>query len=620
MTLDPQRLEALGPAERIIETLTRHADHMVHNRPGLVRRETSSPTGIAWSPVTHVDEDEGRVVYGLVKQSKKTRRVRLGLLGEDGQVRHGDAVVGRYQAPGLVPETTAWLYRQVANVYALDNEFVARWASWAFTQENRDLKVVLAAFMLVQPRCGEPVRDGGEGVFFDDDLRDIGEAMCLLRRRDGRDLNPKLLLRVGEVLELPEVAAINRELGFGRSTRNPFLGRWPKAVTRWLRNREQNPKLLGGLVKAGFRRTVMRLSQKVGYKPATERFFMTLRWRQKQARDGRRTLAIGREVRAAESWEGLSERQICERIMATRPNYKRIVGLLPSEPGLTRAIMAAAIEAGGVSKADLIILTPTLEELGLLDVPAVGERWQGAMEEAENQRAANIAARVRAEAVAEKLQEAADGAVKRAVAEVVRGLRIYVFVDKSGSMDGAIERAKSCLSQFLQGFPLEKTHVAVFNTVGREVTIKQASAAGVTQAFRGHRAGGGTSYGAGVRALSRYTPEPDEDALFLFVGDQLASAFAKEVQESGLRPVAFGMLHIDSPGYTGAGKCVEQTASQLGIPCFPIDEAIFADPYAVTRTLRHLIASTPALASVSRRRSLVETILNTELLQKPMWA
>ena len=87
-----------------------------------------------------------------------------------------------------------------------------------------------------------------------------------------------------------------------------------------------------------------------------------------------------------------------------------------------------------------------------------------------------------------------------------------------------------------------------------------------------------------------------------------------------MRPVAFGMLHIDSPGYTGAGKCVEQTASQLGIPCFPIDEAIFADPYAVTRTLRHLIASTPALASVSRRRSLVETILNTELLQKPMWA
>ena len=56
-----------------------------------------------------------------------------------------------------------------------------------------------------------------------------------------------------------------------------------------------------------------------------------------------RAIAIGVDVAAAESWSGLSEREICERIVETRPSYKRLVGLLPPEIGLTRAIVAAAI-------------------------------------------------------------------------------------------------------------------------------------------------------------------------------------------------------------------------------------------------------------------------------------
>lgn len=620
VAVDRQRIEALGPAERIIQTLIQHADHMVHNRPGVLTPDAASVTGQRWTPVTHVVEGERTVVYALKKVGKKIERHSLGHMDGEGVVRDAlEREVGRYLAPGLVPATAGWLYGQIAAVWKMDNEFAARWASWAFAQDHRDLKVALAAFMLVQSRCGEAVREGGEVLFHDDDYREMGEAMCLLRRKDGKDLNPKLLLRVGEVLELAEVAAINRELGFGRSLKAPALGRWPKTVERWLRHREQNPKLLEGLVRAGFRRTVMRLAQKVGFKPEGDRFFQVLRWKQKQAEDGRRTLAIGQEVRAAESWEGLDERAICERIQATRPNFKRMVGLLPQAVGLTRAIMAASIEAGSVSTSDLIILTPTLEELGLLDVPAIQARWQAAMEGAENQRAANIAQRVKRQDVAEKLQEAADKAVQRAVAEVVRGLRIYVMVDKSGSMEGAIERAKACLQRFVQGFPLEKTHVSVFNTVGREIQIKHASAAGVEQAFKGHIASGGTSYGAGVQVLQGHKPTADEDALFLFVGDQQASNFAAEVRASGLNPVAFGMLHVEAQGW-GGGRCVEQTAAELGIPCFAIEEALFDDPYAVTRTLRNLVTATPVRAAAAPRVTLVEMILGTELLRRPVWA
>jgi hypothetical protein len=282
--------------------------------------------------------------------------------------------------------------------------------------------------------------------------------------------------------------------------------------------------------------------------------------------------------------------------------------------------VAAAIEAGSLSDTDLLLYTPTLEELGLLEVPELRARWEAATKRTENQRASNVAARVKSESTAAVLRDAADNAVKKALSEVTKDLRVYVMVDKSGSMEGAIERAKVYLSRFLQGFPLDRLHVSVFNTVGAEVTIKHASAAGVEHAFKGHTAGGGTVYGAGVRALQHLKPKAGEDVIFLFVGDQAdgRGSFVQPVRDSGLNPVAFGLLEVVGAWGT-KGTAVEETAKQLGIPCFRIDEDMFGDTYAVTRVLRDLVAATP----VGRRKvgpSLVEVILGTPLLQKPAWA
>lgn len=620
--IDRQRIEALGPAETIIKALTSYMDHMVHNRPGVVVADRAAKPGVRWDPATWKEENGQKVVYRLDKLGNKQRKVRIGVL-EGTNVVDAGRVVGEYRKPGIFPEVAAWLYRQVAEVWKMDNEFAAKWGSWAFAQEHRDLKVALAAFLLVQSRCGEPVTEDGQVLFHDEDYRDVGEAMCLLRSKN--DINPKLLLRLGDLLSLPQVAEINREFGFGKSARTPAKGRYAKVVEKYLRFREDNPKMLEGLVKAGFRTDVMELARRVGYKPTTPKFFEILRWKQKQAEDGRRQIAIGAEVKKAESWKDLTEKQICERIVATRPNYKRIVGLLPPGIGLTRAIMMAAIEAGSVSDADLVILTPTLEELGLLTVKDVSERWKKATEAAENQRAANIARRVQGKEAREALEAAADTVAKKAMEEVVRDLRIYTIVDKSGSMQNAIERAKQYLAKLLVGFPLDKLHVSVFNTIGGEVPIKHPSAKGIEAAFRGHTANGGTSYAQGVKALANHKPKDGEDTLMIFVGDQLDSdtmGLVRAVQTSGINPVAFGLLEVVSPNY-GRGSIVRDAARALNIPCFDIEEGIFSDPYAVTRVLRNLIANTPVV-SVARRAvaepTLVEKILRTELLKKPVWA
>jgi len=624
------RREAMGPYEQTISMLTTGHDHMVHNRPGMVVADASATVGVKWSPVTHKEEDGKKVVYRLdrQRQGKKTREVRtkIGNLWADNTIRdEGRRKVAEYRPAGVFPEVALWMYRQVADIWQADNEFAAKWASFAFGEEHKDLKVVLAAFMLVQSRKGDPVREGGEVVFFDDDFRDVGEAMCLLRRKDKRDLDAKLLLRVYQVLTLDGIAEINRELGFGRSARRPTLGRWTKVVTRWLRYREDNPKVLEGLVGAGMKEKVKELCRRVGYKPQSPKFFETLGWTQHQAKDGRRELAIGQEMAAAESWEGKTEQEICELIVREKPGYKRIVGLVPKDPGITRAIVAAAIEAGSMSDKDLVIASETLESLGLLQVQEVKDRWEAALKAAEDMRATNIAKRVKSQEVREKLEEASDGAAQKAVEEVMKDLWVHVMIDVSASMQGAIDSAKGCIKKFLHSFPEDHVFVSVFNTAGREVKIKHRSAAGVRNALKGITARGGTDYGAGIRSLQGHKPPAGTDLLMFWVGDgqhcnTFDRTFTQAVRQSGLKPVAFGFVHVG-----GRSQCVQRTAAELEIPCFMVAEETFEDVYAAPRTIRNLIAATPVgqvqgPAPVRQRESLVERILKTDLLKKPAWA
>ena len=622
-----KRIEKLGPAEHLIQTILTHSDHAYHGRPGIVTAAPTLPTGVKWEAASCKNEGpEGgpkqKIAYYNRKAGTKTVKVRAGVLGDDKKVRENGRIVGEYRQPGLFPEVVAWAYRSIAEVWKLDNEFAARWASWAFGEEHRDMKAILAAFMLVQNRCGEPVRENGEVLFLDEDYRMVGVAMCLLRRTDKRDLRTKDLLRIRDILMLPEIAAINRDLGFGRSAKNPTLGRWPKAIERYLAFHDHNPKYLKNLVEKGaYRTSVMALSRAVGYKPVNPRFFQILRWKQVQSKAGHRVLAIGAEVKAAESWEGLSEADICQRILATKPSYKRIGSLIPSEVGFTRAIVAASVEAGVLSDADMFILTPTLEEFGLLDDPLIKARLELAATRSDNQRAGNIAANVKHQATKELLQKAADTAVAKAVEEVVKGLAVYVMVDVSGSMEPAIEKAKDYVARLLGGFPLEKLHVATFNTSGTVRAIKHESKAGVEAAFRGVTAGGGTDYGSGVLALQHLKPPAGDDALFIFIGDEqhTGGTFERAVMQSGLSPVAFGLLKVAGADHD---RGVRETAVRLGIPCFPIDEGIFNDAYSVPRALRNLIAVTPVAKNVQPGRpvaavprlTLVEKILKTDLL------
>ncbi|MCK8502334.1 vWA domain-containing protein [Myxococcus fulvus] len=570
-----------GPAEKLLDLVLSGSAHLWHNRPGL-------DVGGTWVAAAHATPAQ--------------------------------RTVGKPVKPGLFVPAAVKLYRQLLDIHQLNSELMAHFASYALTQTDwRDLKVATCALMLVQQHAGQPVRgDDGQVAFHDDDYRSIGEAMVLhYERKSTRMLTPKAVLRVAELLELPDIASLNRQAGFGDpASRKPPMGRWKRVASRWLAARESNLSMLQGLMKAGYKETLKKLARKAGYKPLTQGFFEVLGWKQKQAEGGHRTVGLsGLTLVKRERFDGLSEAEICEWIDSERLSYKEVVGRLPKDVGMTPAIMAALLPS--LSDRDLRLMTPTLEELGLLAEPTVRARWEKAVQTATDQRALNIAKNVRSEVLRQKLEEASDNAARQAVAEATAetDVRVMFLIDKSGSMDGAIENSKEALARILAGFPMEKLHIAAFDTMGTVLRPKASNRTAVQHMLAGLKASGGTTHAAGVHALHRDGMRVPEGAklVVIVVGDEAGEAgdqFARAFRDVGFPVTAMALL-VSVAG--GRGNTVRTCASHLRVPFSEVNVDQFADPYQVPRVLKALLDA-PTLPGASQS-GWVERVMRTPLLK-----
>lgn len=572
----------LGPAERLLDLVLNVSAHLWHNRPGV-------DVGGVWHP----------------RKSMK-----------------GKKLAGSPVSPGLFVPSAAVLYGKLLDIHLLNSTLAAHFASYAIqSTEWRDLKIACAALMLVQPHAGQPIRDEhGEVAFHDDDLRDVGEAMILFYdRKSTKMLTPKGVLRIGELLETPAIAELNRAAGFGDpAAKGPVLGRWPKAASKWLELREKNPRMLAGLVKAGFKETIKKLARKVGYKPQSQVFFETLGWKQKQAEAGHRTIGLtDLNLEKRGRFDELSEAEICESIVEQRLSYKEVVGRLPKDVGLTAAIMAALLPS--LSDRDLRMMTPTLEELGLMADREVRERWEAAIQKSTDQRGLNVAKNVKSKALRDKLEEAADVAVKQAVKEATSDdVHVMFLIDKSGSMEGAIEQSKEALSRIVAGFPLERVHVACFDTMGTVLKPKAASRPAIQHMLADIRASGGTIHGAAVNALHASGVRIPAGArlLVVIVGDEAGesgSSLAEVFRSRGYQPGALAILVNVS---AVRGLTVRDCAKALGVGLAEISIDQFEDPYQVPRVMQALLETPVAAGSTARPTTAwVEKVMATPLMK-----
>ncbi|MDP3499290.1 MAG: VWA domain-containing protein [Myxococcales bacterium] len=575
----------MGPAEKLLDLILSSSAHLWHNRPGIEAAGTWQMKPKKGTP--------------LPRGAKEIR-------------------------PGLHVTAAERLYTRLLEIYALNHDLFAHFASYALKETDwRDLKVAASALMLVQNRSGQPVKDDdGSVAFVDDDFRRIGEAMLLFyEKKSQRMMTPKAVLRVAELLETDEISKLNRKAGFGDpASKKAPLGRWKRAAQKWLEYREANPQLLEGLVKAGFKETIKAIARKAGYKPKSQRFFEVLGWKQKQAAGGHREVGLSGTIKLEKKdrFDGLSEVEICEAIETQRLSYKEVVGRLPKDVGLTPAIMATLVPS--LSDRDLRILTPTLESLGLMADAEIRTRWEKAIAESTDQRALNIAKNVRSQAIKEKLVEAADVATKKAVTEATKDVdvRVMFLIDKSGSMEGAIEQSKDALTKILAGFPVEKVHIATFDTVGTVLIPKAANSAAVKHMLSSIKASGGTTHAAAVRAIHGAGVRfPDSARLVVIVvGDEAGEAgdqFARVFRDLAYVPAALAMM-VSVAGHGARGNTVRSAAAQLKVPFSEVNVASFDDPYQVTRVLKALLDA-PVAVGASPQQGWVERVMRTPLLE-----
>jgi Mg-chelatase subunit ChlD len=574
-----------GPAEKLFDLVLNSSAHLWHNRPGF------NDCG-SWFPA------KGR----YLKKYRKKPIVKPGL---------------------FVPAATK-LYGQLIEIYQFNSKLMAHFSSYALLEtEWRDLKVACAALMLVQPLSGQPIfEDDGSVAFLDDDYREIGEAMILYYKKGSQKmLNPKGILRIAQLLENPQIANLNRDAGFAsEDSKKAPLGRWKSAARQWLRWREKNFPMLQGLVKAGFKETLKKLARKSGYKPQSQAFFECLGWPQKKGSHGHRTVGLGElNLQKQQRFDGLNEMEICQRIVEQRLSFKEVVGRLPQELGLTPAIMVTLLPS--LSDRDLRILTPTLETLELLDEEAIRSRWERAIEASTDQRALNIAKNVRSRELREKLKDAADHATRKAAEKVMKGSDVHVMflVDKSGSMERAIEQSKEAITRLLAGFPEGRLHIASFDTMGTVLKPKKASRAGVQHMLRGLRAGGGTLHDSAVKALhqSGVRFPPGSSLIVMVAGDEAGesgSMLAKTFMRLDYKVSAMALINC-AESDRWRGKTIRDCAKYLEVPFSEVQVDQFDDPYQVPRVLETLLAA-PVIVGVAST-GWVEKVLNIALLEKP---
>src|SRR5512139_2888214 len=115
--------ESLGPAEKLVQLIINFPDQLWHNRPGVVR-------GRKWRAATRQE----------VEQFRKS----------------GRAADGEFRQAGPKLAAIEKVYGTLAEIWQANNELAARLGSYVMRETDwRDMKVVCAAFLLVQSRAGE---------------------------------------------------------------------------------------------------------------------------------------------------------------------------------------------------------------------------------------------------------------------------------------------------------------------------------------------------------------------------------------------------------------------------------------------------------------------------------
>ena len=195
------------------------------------------------------------------------------------------------------------------------------------------------------------------------------------------------------------------------------------------------------------------------------------------------------------------------------------------------------------------------------------------------------------------------------------------LIDKSGSMEGAIEQSKEALSRILAGFPLREAAHRDLRHRRHGAQAQGAQPRGRAAHAGGHQ--GGRRHHARCRRCARCTARgvrvpATSKLVVIVVGDEAGEAgdqFARAFRECGYEVAAMALL-VSVAG-RARGNTVRSCARALQVPFSEVSVDSFEDPYQVPRVLKALLDA-PLAGTGGRGLSAdgwVEQVMKTPLLE-----
>ena len=465
-----------------------------------------------------------------------------------------------------------------------DPYFLAHFTSYAVKKlAHKDLKVVSVFINSLSDADGTPFSVGSK--YLKPNLRMISQAAL-------QELDPKLVLRV------IELANLKKKLG-SKTEGTHFARSLKTAIKKYITYREQNPRSLMGIRKAGLAKTFKNIYRFTHLSPSTEAAGI-LNWEQKD----------GREIEIKKNifdFKGMSDLQIAEKIRADKLPPTGVMGALPDK--LSPVIAAAILEQASGNQ--VVILSTMFEEQGLLKNAAVKKLYDAKISTAKT-------ALDRVERINKQLDQDIEMSLKTAKSEKrkedVGDLgKMFMHIDISGSMHEALVVAQdrgAIIAECIKN-PQENFYWGVFNASGRrlprpETFEKDAFAA----TLYGIRAGGGTDCLALYREarhlgcdIDVYITDQDHN------GPSVKTTIDRCTAAGYSKPKAAVIVHIGNAQAKSEMKLKDALVAE-GIPTTVITPESLKESALVSQAVKTALRGANAI---------IEEIMNEPLLSLPRW-
>lgn len=472
-----------------------------------------------------------------------------------------------------------------------DPVFLAHFASYAIKKlDSKDLKVVSVFANSLSDADGTPfiVSKGPEGIVYSTkykkpNLRIVSQAAL-------QDFDPKLVSRV------IELANIKQSLGERYREGTHFTRTLKTAVRKWIRFREQNPKAIEGIKKAGFSKMVKGLYRALHLSPSTEAAEI-LRWKQKDGRE--------MTIKAALSFEGLNDLEIAEKIRADKIKPMSALGALPEK--ISPVIAVAILEQASGNQA--VILRALFDRQGLLKEKEVMDLFNEKLKTAGT-------ALDRVDRINTEIDREVEKTLKKAKAEKRKEQvgdvgKIFMHIDISGSMQRAVEFAKergAVIAECVAN-PEENFFWGLFNRFGTILERPESfEKDGFMAKLYGVKAGGSTECLANYLSARKAGCDID-----VYVTDQghngkPVEQHVQECDRQGLgRPKAVVIVDFSGSGLNGH---LAHEFLKLGIPVSILKPETLTESALVTQAVQSALKGAIAV---------IDEIMATKLIRLPSW-